>query len=213
MGQTRAPLHQTVDEVAAQLPDENFFSNTDEKKRYCNVPKDKPISLLTTFNSPFVRYRFARLPFGLIVSQNVFQKELDNALEGLQGVTGIADDNFVYGSTEKENDENLLQMKERARAKRIMFSADKLQLKFNEASFFGLTRTPEGVNLDNKIVPTIFAMRPPDSAKDLQSFLGLVNYLMRNSSQLATITAPFRQLAKKEKYFCGVQNMAMHSKQ
>ena len=94
-----------------------------------------------------------------------------------------------------------------------MFSADKLQLKFNEASFVGLTRTPEGINLDNKIVPTIFAMRPPDSAKDLQSFLGLVNYLMRNSSQLATITAPFRQLAKKEKYFCRVQNMAMHSKQ
>ena len=118
MGQTRTPLHQTVDEVAAQLPDENFFSITDEKKRYCNVPKDKPISLLTTFNSPFVRYRFTRLPFGLIVSQNVFQKELDNALEGLQGVTGIADDNFVYGSTEKENDENLLQLKERARAKK-----------------------------------------------------------------------------------------------
>ena len=107
MGQTRTPLHQTVDKVAAQLPDENFFSNIDEKKRYWHAPKDKPISLLKTFNSPFGRCRFARLPFGLIVSQNFFQKELHNALEGLQGVAGIADDNFVYGSTENENDENL----------------------------------------------------------------------------------------------------------
>ena len=72
-------------------------------------------------------YRFARLPFGVIVSQNVLYKELDNALEVLQGVTGIADDNFVYGSTEKENDENLPQLQERARAERIKFSADKLQ--------------------------------------------------------------------------------------
>ena len=125
------------------------------------------------------------------MSQNVFQKELDNALKGLQGVTGIADDNFVYGSTEKENDEHLPQLQERARAKRIKFSADKLQLKFNEANFFNLTRTPEGFNPDNKIAVPILAMRPPGKAKDLQSFLGLVNYLMKNSIQLATITAPF----------------------
>ena len=111
-------------------------------------------------------FRFARLPFGLILSQNVFYKELDNALEVLQGVTGIADDNFVYGSTEKENDENLPQMQERARAERITFSADKLQLKFIEESFFGLTRTPEGVNLDNKIVAPILAMTPPKNGKD-----------------------------------------------
>ena len=84
------------------------------------------------------------------MAQNVFYKELDNSLEVLQDVRGIADDNFVYGSTEKENDENPPQLQERARAERIKFSADKLQLKFIEASFFGLTRTPEGVNPDNK---------------------------------------------------------------
>ena len=111
-------------------------------------------------------FRFARLPFSLIVSQNVFYKEIDNALEVLQGVTGIADDNFVYGSTEKENDENLPQLQERARAERIKFSADKLQLKFIKASFFGLTRTPEGVNPDNKIVAPILAMTPPKNGKD-----------------------------------------------
>ena len=41
-------------------------------------------------------------------------------------------------------------------------------------------------------------MKPPDNAKDLQSFLGLVNYLTRYSSQLATLTAPLRELTKKE---------------
>ena len=188
----------TVDEVVAQLPDAKFFSIIDAKKGYWHVPLDKPSSLLTTFNSPFGRYRFTRLPFGLIVSQDVFQKELDNALEGLPGVTGIADDNFVYGSTEKEHDENLLRLMERARQKGIKFNADKLQLKCVEASFFGHTWTPEGVKPDNKKVSAILAMKPPDNAKDLQSFLGLVNYLTRYSSQLATLTAPLRELTKKE---------------
>ena len=100
------------------------------------------------------------------MAQNVFYKEPDNSLEVLQDVTGIADDNFLYGPTEKENDESLPQLQERARAERIKFSADKLQLKFSKASFFGLTRTPEGVNPDNKIVAPILAMTPPKNSKD-----------------------------------------------
>lgn len=103
-----------MDEVVAQLHDATFFSIIDAKKEYWHVPLDKQSSLLTAFNSPFGRYHFTRLPFGLIVSHDIFQKELDIALEVLSGVTGIADDNFVYGSTEKEHDENLLRLMERA---------------------------------------------------------------------------------------------------
>lgn len=114
----------TVDEVVAQLSDAKFFSIIDAKKRYPHVPLDKPSSLLTTFNNPFGRYRFTRLPFGLIVSRDVFQKELDNALEDLPGVTGTADDNFVYGSTDREHNENQLRLMERAREKGIKFNAD-----------------------------------------------------------------------------------------
>lgn len=72
----------TVHEVLAQLHDAKFFSIIDAKKGYWHVPLDKQSSLLTTLNSPFGRNRFTRLPFGLIVSQDVFQKELDTALEG-----------------------------------------------------------------------------------------------------------------------------------
>lgn len=40
-------------------------------------------------------------------------------------------------------------------------------------------------------------MQPPEDVKSLQS-LGLINYLTRYSSRLATITAPLHQLTKKE---------------
>ena len=64
---------------------------------------DEESSYLTTFSTPYGRYRFKRLPFGLVVSQDVFQKQLDTAFEGLNGVTGIADDTFVFGSSEEEH--------------------------------------------------------------------------------------------------------------
>ena len=74
----------------------------------------------------------------------------------------------------------------------------KLQLECDEASFFDHLWTPEGDKPDNKKVTAILAMESPDYAKNLQSFLGLVSNLTRYSSQLAAITAPFRELTKKE---------------
>ena len=112
----------TVDEVVTQLNDAKFFTLVDAKKGYWHVPLDEASSYLTTFSTPFGRFRFLRLPFGLTVAQDVFQKQLDSALEGLSGVTGIADDTFVLGSTENEHDRNLANLMERARQKGIVFN-------------------------------------------------------------------------------------------
>ena len=188
----------TIDEVVTQLNDAKFFTLVDAKKGYWHVPLDEASSYPTTFSTPFGRFRFTRLPFGLIVSQDVFQKQLDSTLKGLSGVTGIADDTFVFGSTEQEHDKNLAGLVERARQKGIVFNKDKLQFKRTEVHFFGHTWTTQGVKPDNSKVAAIQSMQPPKDVKSLRSFLGLVNYLTRYSARLATITAPLRELTKKE---------------
>ena len=70
---------------------------------------------LTTFRTPFGRYCWKRLPFGLRVSQDIFQARMDEILEGLNGVVGIADDVAVFGATEAEHNHNLLKLMERAK--------------------------------------------------------------------------------------------------
>ncbi|XP_048583419.1 uncharacterized protein K02A2.6-like [Nematostella vectensis] len=117
------------------------------------------------------KFKFSRLPFGLVVSQDIFQRQLDSALEGLNGVTSIADDIIVYGSTEEEHDRNLTDLMERAQEKGIVFNAEKLQFKCNEVSFFGHTWSPEGVPPDKKKVSAILDMEAPKDTKNLQSFL------------------------------------------
>ena len=65
---------------------------------------DEESSYLTTFNSPFGRYCFKRTPFGLKMSQDIFQAEINQAFEGCEGVVGIADDIVVSGKTACEHD-------------------------------------------------------------------------------------------------------------
>ena len=100
----------------------------DAKKGYWHVPTDKPSSFVVTFNTPFGRFRFNRLRFGLVVSKDVFQRHLDSALDGLKGVNGIADDILVYGSTEQEHDNNMSNLMNGALGKVIWFNKDKMQL-------------------------------------------------------------------------------------
>ncbi len=188
----------TVDEVVTELKNAKFFTVVDAKKGYWHVPLDEASSYLTTFSTPFGRFRFNRLPFGLVVSQDIFQKHLDAAFEGLNGVTGIADDTFVYGSSEEEHDKNLTELMERAQEKGVVFNKDKLQFKCKEVSFFGHSWTPQGIKPDNKKVSAILDMKPPEDVKNLRSFLGLVSYLTRYSGCLATLSSPLRDLTKQD---------------
>ena len=151
----------------SQLNDAKCFSVVDAKKGYWNVPLDESSSYLTTFNTPFGRFRFTRLPFGLVVSQNVFQKHLDSALDGVKGVTGIADDTFVFGATEKEHDENMVNLMKRSREKGIKFNKDKIQFKCQEVSFLGHKWTPDGIKPDDKKITASSEHGP--SGKPLRS--------------------------------------------
>ena len=97
----------TVEEVAHEFAHSHFFTKLDTHHGYWSIILDQDSSMLTAFNSPFSRYRFLRLPFGLVCSQDIFQKKMDQILEECQGCIGIADDITIHGHTEVEHDAHL----------------------------------------------------------------------------------------------------------
>ena len=69
----------------------------DIKSAFWHVPLNKPRSLLTTFNTPVGRMKLNRMPFGIRVAPEEFQRKLDESLEGLEGIKAIADDILTWG--------------------------------------------------------------------------------------------------------------------
>ena len=67
----------TVEEVAHGFTHSHYFTKLDACHGYWLIILDQESSLLTTFNSPFGRYHFLHLPFGLVCSQDIFQKKMD----------------------------------------------------------------------------------------------------------------------------------------
>ncbi|XP_020903454.1 uncharacterized protein K02A2.6 [Exaiptasia diaphana] len=105
----------TLEEILPKLSGAQVFSIVDAKCGYWNVVLDEESSYLTTFNSPYGRYRFKRMPFGLKMFQDIFQTRIDQTFEGCNGVIGIADDIVVYGDSEAAHDSNMHAMIERCK--------------------------------------------------------------------------------------------------
>ena len=74
---------------------------------------DESSSFLTTMHTPIGRYRWLRMPFGLSLGPEEYQRGQHEALEGWKGVVNKADDILDFGSgetvkeAEKDHDMNL----------------------------------------------------------------------------------------------------------
>ena len=102
-----------VEEVAQKFANLCYFTKLNAHHGYWSIVLDKESSLLTTFNSPFGRYYFLHLPFGLVCSQDIFQKKMDQFLEECPACIRITNDITVHGCTEAEHDvclQNLMQV-------------------------------------------------------------------------------------------------------
>ena len=80
------------------------------------ISLDDASSKLTTFWTPFGRYRYLRMPFGVSLAPEEFESNLQERLADLEGVEVIRDDILVMGfrDTEEEadsnHDENLIKL-------------------------------------------------------------------------------------------------------
>ena len=191
----------TLDEVLPRLSDAKYFSIVDARSGYWNIQLDHESSLYTTFNSPHGRYRFLRLPFGLICAQDIFQKKVDEAFGDLPGVTGIADDIVIYGRDQSDHDANLRAVMERARETGLRFNPDKCKIRCTEIPFFGNIISDSGLRPDPQKTEAILNMDPSASLADLQTFLGMVQFLSRFVPNLASLSANLWDLTKKSSEF------------
>ena len=97
----------SVDQTLAKLHGAKVFTKLDANSGFYQIPLSEESRLLTTFITPFGRYCFNRLPFGITSAPEHFQKRMSQMVDDLDGVTGIVDDLLVFGKTQKEHDENL----------------------------------------------------------------------------------------------------------
>ena len=134
------------------------------------------------------------------MSQDIFQKKIDQTYGKCKGAIGIADVIQVFGR-DQTHDLYLHEAMERTRKAGIKLNYDKCIVKSRSCSFFGNIYTPEGIKPDPSKIDAIKRMEAPSTKQELQSFLGMVNYLSSYIHHMSNLISNLRNLLKKDPLF------------
>ena len=169
----------------------------DANSGFWQVRLDHESAKLCTFNTPFGRYMFKRLPFGLSSAQDVFQDIMSEMFDDVTGVEVVVDDVLIWGETEEQHDAWLEEVLKRARHRNLKLNQDKSQIKL---SYIGHILSKDGLKPEPKKVEAITNMSSPKTKEDLQRFLGMVTYmyLAKFFTILLHTASPLRALLEKD---------------
>ena len=187
----------TVEDIASSIKNVEWVSKIDANSGFGTVPMDVMSQLLTTFNSPWGRHCFMKMPFGLNQSQYFFQFYMDLHFEGINSTTKvIADDVIIHGESDKQHDKYLLQVLNKCREISLKLNLDKCQFGQDNVQFYGNTVSKHGLSPDQEKVNIIIKMPPPTTNTKLLSFHEICNYLSAYIPRLSSVTLTFHELTK-----------------
>ncbi|KAI5731337.1 hypothetical protein M8J77_008443 [Diaphorina citri] len=196
----------TVEDIFSRLHGAKHFSVLDCSSSFWMVPIDEESSNLCVFATPFGRYRYLRLPFGLNVSSEVFQNTISSIFENEDGVEPYIDDIIIFGKTKEEHDGKLEKVLEIARVNNIRFNPEKCIFNVSKVKFLGHVIDENGIHIDDEKVKAIMNLPAPTNRKELERFLGSMNYLAKFIQNYSSRSSPIRDLLNKNSLWIWDEN-------
>lgn len=188
----------TVEEITSRLSKAKHFTVLDASSGFWQLKLDDDSSRLCTFNTPFGRYRFLRLAFGINSAPEVFHRTVRQLFEGIEGVETYIDDLLVWGETKEQHDHRLRQVLERARAKNFKLNRGKCKVGLDEIKYLGHIFSKDGLKPDQSKIEAVKKMATPECKKDVERFLGMITYLAKFIPNMSQHTEPLRELTRED---------------
>lgn len=160
----------TVEEVVSMIPGAKVFSVLDAKSGFLQIELDEPSSFLTTFNTPIGRFRWLRLPFGIKYAPEIFQRIMDQMLEGVPGAISVMDDILIAAPTIQQHDAILCTVVERAARYNLKLNFNKCHIRQSSVPYVGHMITADGLRPDPAKVDAVRRMPPPSDKEGVHRF-------------------------------------------
>lgn len=188
----------TTEQTLAKLAGAKIVTKLDANSGFWQRKLSKRSKLLTTFITPWGRYCYTRLPFGISSAPEHFQRTMQRILEGLEGVVCQMDDILVHGATIEEHDERLEAVLKRLEEANATLNPEKCLFAQETVSFLGQLVGKNGIQADPAKVEAVNRMPQPTNVAEMRRFLGMVNQLGKYIPNLAEKSQPLRDLLSEK---------------
>ena len=186
-----------------RLHNARYFSKIDLKSGYWQIRiKDEDISK-TAFNTRYGMYEWLVMPFGLANAPAVFQRTMNEIFKKYLDdfVIVYLDDILIYSNSKEDHEKHLDIVFKILKENQFYASIGKCDFYKKEISFLGLTIGNGYVESDKRKIASIVNWPIPKNKKELQSYLGAINYHRKFIKDYSTIMLPLYKLLKNENKF------------
>lgn len=154
----------------------------------------------TTFTTPWGTFIYARIPFGLSYAGETFQRAMDVAFMGQVNkfVVIYLDDIIVFSKSDQKHLKHLIKVFDRCRKFGISLNPKRYLFSIKEGKLLGHIISKEGVVIDPKHVFAIETLTLPRNKKEIQAFLGKINFLRGFIPNYAEIVKDITDMLRKD---------------
>ena len=186
-----------IDDLFTSLSGGKRFTKLDLSHAYQQIELDEDSRQFATISTHKGLFRYNRLPFGIASAPSIFQRIMDNLLQGIPGVCVYIDDILVTGHTSAEHLDHLAEVLRRLQKAGMKLKRAKCEFFLPSVDYIGHTISADGLHTSKAKVEAILKAPAPKNVGELRSFLGLVNYYGKFLPDLATTLSPLYELLQK----------------
>ena len=177
--------------------EEQRYSKFDLHQAYLHMVMDPDSKKLLTINTHKELFAFNCLFFGVASAPAMWQRTMEQVLQGIPGVRCLLDDMIITGRTDDEHLDNLRKVLQRLKNSGLRLNQSKCKFLKKKVIFCSHEITGNGLKKTEDKINAVMNAHGPTDVSQLRSFLGLVNYYHQFLPNLATELHPLNQLLEK----------------
>ena len=191
-----------ISDVLENIGTKKVFTKMDLRWDYNNVRIKEGDEWKAAFTTPEGSFEPTVMFFGLTNSSATFQAMMNELLRDLinTGKVAVFIDDVIVGTEKEEgHDELVAEVIKRLEENDLYVKPEKCKWSVREVEFLGVVIGPEGIKMEEGKVKGVLEWPTPQCVKDVQKFLGLVNYYHWFIKGFAMVARPLHDLVKKDK--------------
>ena len=190
-----------IEELFGRLQGTKIYTSLDCTSGYHHIGLSEEAQLKSAFVTPFGKYKFTKVPFGLAQAPAYFQQLVYYILSGFTFAFAYLDDILIFSKDEKEHLKHLRKVFERLREADLKLKKIKCDFFKKELSYLGHILTPDGISPQPDKLKAIKEMPQPKNPKEIRQVLGLTGYYRKFIPCYSDLTKPLTKLTRKEVEF------------